>query len=82
VAVDGWSIQERQALRPLLPLPLGYLCLLIFSCMMMVLVLHWVAAGLGAFGVGWFMGQGINRIDPFAWGIMAKNLKLPQRLLP
>lgn len=80
--VEGWIVPESRALRPVLPLPLGYLCLLTLASMVLALVIHLVVAGIGLFGCGWYLGKAVNRIDPLAWGIMAKNLRLPGRLLP
>jgi hypothetical protein len=81
----GWVYQGNDALRrreSLLGLPTRYAAVLIMLCMLLVLELHYVAAGvwIGVVGIG--LGKAVCYLDPFGWEILAKNLTLPRRLLP
>jgi type IV secretory pathway VirB3-like protein len=82
---DDWAIPETRALgqRPkVLGLPLGYAALLIMATLFIVLTLHYIPAGIYLFAFGWTVGKLVTFYDPFAWELMAKNLKLPSIMRP
>jgi hypothetical protein len=64
-------------------MPLGYLAILIMVTLFLVLIMHYVLPALYTFAFFWYLGKLINDYyDPHAWGLLAKNLKLPARLVP
>jgi type IV secretory pathway TrbD component len=76
-------VPENRALarRPhLLGLPSGYAALLVMAVLFLALSLKYVGAGLYVLAVGWGFGRLVTYYDPFAFEIVARNLRVPRRL--
>ena len=76
-------IPENRALvrrQHLLGLPSGYAALLIMAVLFLTLSLKYVGAGLYVLAVGWGLGRLVSYYDPFAFEIVARNLRVPRRL--
>jgi type IV secretory pathway VirB3-like protein len=76
-------VPENRALarRPhLIGLPTGYAALLVMATLFLTLSLKYVGAGLYVLGVGWGFGKLVTHYDPFAFEIVARNLRVPRRL--
>jgi hypothetical protein len=50
------------------------------ATLFLTLSLKYVGAGLYVLGVGWGFGKLVTHYDPFAFEIVARNLRVPRRL--
>jgi hypothetical protein len=50
------------------------------AVLFLTLSLKYVGAGLYVLAVGWGLGRLVSYYDPFAFEIVARNLRVPRRL--
>lgn len=80
---DGWTVQQSLVIarrQTIMGLPQIYAAILLTASMFLALSLHYFAAAAYLFGVGWVLGRAAMFYDPFAWELLARNVRLPKLL--
>jgi type IV secretory pathway VirB3-like protein len=84
-AYDLRVVLENRALarRPsILGLPLGFASFLVSASMMIGMVFNKYGAAAYVFMFGWAIGKAVTFLDPFAWSLLARGLKIPKIMRP